>query len=86
MTKGSVRSTMPPDFGCTGAGFDTKVAVYNGSGCPAPGTAITCNDDACATASEICFDVTVGQAYLIRAYDEGLRRHRRHAAGVRAAR
>jgi hypothetical protein len=51
---------------CTGASFDTKVAVYNGSGCPAAGAAITCNDDACATASEICFDVTAGHTYLIQ--------------------
>ncbi len=51
---------------CAGAAFDTKVAVYNGSSCPAAGAAITCNDDACATASEICFDVAAGHSYLFQ--------------------
>ena len=51
---------------CSGASFDTKVAVYDGSSCPAAGSAITCNDDACATASEVCFDVTAGLTYLIQ--------------------
>ncbi len=51
---------------CSGASLDSKVAIYNGSGCPAPGTAITCNDDACATTSEVCFDVFAGHSYFIQ--------------------
>ena len=51
---------------CAGASFDTKLAVYGGSGCPQPGSAIACNDDACALASEVCFDALAGHAYLFQ--------------------
>ncbi|MCP3918652.1 MAG: hypothetical protein GY711_24160 [bacterium] len=45
---------------------DTKIAAYAGSACPAPGTAIACNDDNCGFFSEISFSITAGQSYLIQ--------------------
>jgi hypothetical protein len=45
---------------------DTKVAVYVGSGCPAPNTAIACNDDACGLQSQVTFCATAGTTYLIQ--------------------
>jgi hypothetical protein len=51
---------------CAGSSFDSKVALYAGSGCPAPGSAMTCNDDACNLTSELCFDVLAGHAYTIQ--------------------
>ncbi len=53
-------------------GTDTRIAVYNGIGCPA-GAAIVCNDDAGATlcasqtlASVVTFTAVCGQAYTIQ--------------------
>ena len=51
---------------CAGSSFDSKVAVYAGSGCPTAGSAIACNDDACGLTSEMCFDVTGGSTYTIQ--------------------
>ena len=51
---------------CSGSSFDSKIAVYPGAGCPAAGTALACNDDACGLTSEICFDVTGGATYTIQ--------------------
>ena len=49
-----------------GSGYDTKLAVYNGGGCnPSQSRLIECNDDYCGWQSEITFDVTAGQQYLI---------------------
>ena len=49
-----------------GSSYDTKLAVYNGSGCnPSLSRLIECNDDYCGWQSEITFDVTTGQQYLI---------------------
>jgi len=53
---------------CTSGGtaLDTKVAVYNGSGCPT-GAAIGCNDDACVgLQSIVTFPVTSGNTYSIQ--------------------
>lgn len=51
---------------CAGtSGLDTKVAVYNGSGCPA-GPAIACNDDACAFVTRVVFCATGGQMYTVQ--------------------
>ncbi|MCC6320039.1 MAG: hypothetical protein IT438_01215 [Phycisphaerales bacterium] len=56
-----------------GSAFDTKIAVYAGTSCPAGGgTQIACNDDntavcgAGATTSQVGFAITPGQSYLIR--------------------
>jgi hypothetical protein len=50
---------------CGGSGIDTKVAVYNGTGCPA-GAAIACNDDACGLQSTTSFPATNGTQYTIQ--------------------
>ncbi|MCP3920248.1 MAG: hypothetical protein GY711_32380 [bacterium] len=53
---------------CNSAGTnaDTKIAAYAGTACPAAGTAIACNDDACGLLSQISFTATAGQSYLIQ--------------------
>ena len=51
---------------CNLAAHDTKLAAYDGSGCPADGTAIACNDDACALQSAINFPVTNGSVYTLQ--------------------
>ena len=49
-----------------GSGYDTKMAVYNGGGCnPSQSRLIECNDDSCGWQSEVTFDATAGQQYLI---------------------
>ena len=49
-----------------GSGYDTKMAVYNGGGCnPSLSRLIECNDDSCGWQSEVTFDATAGQQYLI---------------------
>jgi hypothetical protein len=49
-----------------GSSYDTKLAIYNGSGCnPSMSRLIQCNDDSCDTQSEITFEVTADQQYLI---------------------
>ncbi len=47
---------------------DSKLAVYNGCACPAPGGAgaIACDDDSCSPQGEVMFDVVCGQEYLIQ--------------------
>ncbi len=49
---------------CGAAAFDTKVAVYAGSGCPTS-AAIACNDDACTLQSRAYFDAVAGSTYTI---------------------
>ena len=50
------------------AGADTRIAIYAGIGCPAPGSAIACDDDTCATSleSSVKFLTTAGQTYTIQ--------------------
>jgi hypothetical protein len=49
-----------------GSRYDTKMAVYNGGGCnPSLSRLIECNDDFCGWQSEVTFEVTAGQQYLI---------------------
>src|SRR5690349_16721957 len=50
---------------CGGAGFDTEIAAYDGTGCPS-GNAIVCDDDSCSVQSEIGFDVTSGSPYTLQ--------------------
>ncbi|MDP6540317.1 MAG: hypothetical protein QF410_12320 [Planctomycetota bacterium] len=47
---------------CGGTSVDTKIAAYDGGGCPA-GSAIACNDDTCGLQSEISFAVNAGSVY-----------------------
>ena len=50
----------------TSSSFDTKLAVYPGTACPAGGSAIACNDDSCAFVSELGFACTNGSSYVIQ--------------------
>lgn len=50
---------------CGGSAIDSKVAVYQGAGCPS-GAAIACNDDRCFLTSRLCFPATLGQTYTIQ--------------------
>lgn len=50
---------------CGGATFDTKIAAYTGSGCPAS-SPIACNDDTCGVQSVIGFPVTTGSAFMLQ--------------------
>jgi hypothetical protein len=51
---------------CGGGGGDTVIAVYNGAGCPTPGTAIACNDDSCGLVSQTSFSAVIGNIYTLR--------------------
>ena len=51
---------------CANTTVDTKIAVYAGAGCPAPGAAIACNDDACALQSSVSFAAVSGNVYMIQ--------------------
>jgi hypothetical protein len=52
---------------CPGPGtiVDSKLAVYNGAGCPT-GAAISCNDDTCGLISEVSFTAVMGQSYTFQ--------------------
>jgi hypothetical protein len=53
---------------CSPAGCDTKLAVYAGTSCPST-PALACDDDGCDVlggASQVCFDATAGQTYLVQ--------------------
>src|SRR5690606_12088336 len=52
---------------CALTTVDTKIAAYDGAGCPA-GAPIACNDDftGCGLTSSITFPVVAGQAYAIQ--------------------
>jgi hypothetical protein len=47
------------------ANYDTKLALYEGCGCPAPGAA-ACNDDSCGVQSALSYPVVAGRQYAIR--------------------
>jgi hypothetical protein len=49
-----------------GGGMDSKIAVYAGSSCPTPGSALACNDDTCAYESEVTFPATAGSTYMLQ--------------------
>jgi hypothetical protein len=53
---------------CNMAAMDSKLAVYDGSSCPAAGSAIACNDDTagCGLTSEVVFPVTGGNHYMLQ--------------------
>jgi subtilisin-like proprotein convertase family protein len=53
---------------CGLTGVDTKIAAYDGCGCPSGSGILACNDDACGGAlqSSLSFTAVNGQSYLIR--------------------
>ena len=51
---------------CNTGGSDSKLGVYPGGSCPLPQTSIACDDDTCAFLTEVTFDATAGQQYLIQ--------------------
>ncbi len=51
---------------CGGASHDTKVAAYPGSGCPASGSSLACNDDGCGLQSSICFPAVNTNVYALQ--------------------
>jgi len=53
-------------YTCDQTTVNTKLAVYPGSGCPQPGTAIVCNDDTCGTQSSVEWTVVGGLEYTIQ--------------------
>jgi len=50
---------------CSLTELDTRVAVYDMQACP-PAGAIACDDDSCQFQSEVEFQATLGQCYLLR--------------------
>ena len=50
---------------CNLTTVDSKLAAYDGSGCPTAG-AIACNDDTCGLQSQIAFTAVAGQTYTLR--------------------
>ena len=50
---------------CDSKGGDTKIAAYDGVGCPT-GAPLACNDDTCGLLSEITFDVSLGTTYTLQ--------------------
>ena len=51
---------------CAGTSVDTKIAAYPLSTCPADGTSLACNDDACGLQSTTSFPCTAGTSYTIQ--------------------
>jgi hypothetical protein len=51
---------------CNGTGVDTKIGVWPASTCPADGTSLACNDDACGLQSTASWAVTAGSTYTIQ--------------------
>jgi hypothetical protein len=49
-----------------GGGFDSKLAVYPGCGCPVSGNGLGCSDNACGTSAALTFPVDACTSYLIR--------------------
>jgi hypothetical protein len=54
---------------CGGTTANTVLAVYAGSTCPASGSEIACNDDACGTQSSVNIGVVSGNSYMIQLGD-----------------
>jgi hypothetical protein len=53
---------------CGGTTIDSKIAAYPGTpgACPADGTSLACNDDACGLQSSITWAVTSGSTYTLQ--------------------
>lgn len=50
---------------CDGFGFDTKIKVYAGAGCPSA-PALACSDDACGVRSNVAFIAEPGKVYTFQ--------------------
>jgi hypothetical protein len=50
---------------CSQTGVDTKMAMYDGAGCPT-GAPIACNDDDCGLQSTVYGNVVAGQTYTLQ--------------------
>jgi hypothetical protein len=50
---------------CGQTGVDTKIAIYDGCGCPT-GPALACNDDSCGLQSQVRWNPVPGNTYMIR--------------------
>jgi hypothetical protein len=48
-----------------GVAFDSLIAAYDGSGCPAVGP-LACNDDSCGAVSQCSFNVVAGNPYELQ--------------------
>jgi len=51
---------------CNTGSSDSKIGVYPGGACPLPQTSLGCEDDSCAYLTEVTFEATAGQTYLIQ--------------------
>ena len=51
---------------CTFTALDTKIAVYTACGCPTGPEIVACSDDNCSTQTEVTWNATAGQTYMIR--------------------
>jgi len=52
---------------CDFTTIDTKIAVYDGCGCPGTDARLlSCSDDACLSQTRLIFPATAGSSYLIR--------------------
>ena len=51
---------------CNTASNDSKIGVYPGGVCPLPQTSLACEDDSCGFLTEVTFDATAGQTYLLQ--------------------
>ncbi len=57
----------PVQFSLCGSGYDTKLAVYDGCGCPvSDANLLACNDDSCGLQSQVQNIVVANQCYKIR--------------------
>ena len=51
---------------CAFTALDTRIAVYDGCGCPGGNSILGCNDDTCGLQSRVEWTAAAGQSYLIR--------------------
>jgi len=59
-------ATEPTKIRLCGASYDTKLAVFDGCGCPEGNGILACNDDSCSLQSEVTFSPIAGHQYLLR--------------------
>jgi hypothetical protein len=51
---------------CSLTSIDTKIAVYDGCGCPEGAGILACSDDNCGTQTTVSWSALIGHSYLIR--------------------
>ena len=62
----SVSSGPAVVYSTGGTDMDTKIALYAGSSCPAPGSALGCSDDFHSFQSWVQFTAVAGESYVIQ--------------------